>query len=66
VQQDPGQLMTRIIKIAIVSLCFALCGAGAFIASTAREEPRQLEKMNAVPVKNRETARRYWIVAMCP
>jgi hypothetical protein len=51
------------VKIAIVSLCFALCGAGTFIASTAREQSKPLQKMNAIPVKNHEIARRVWIVA---
>jgi hypothetical protein len=54
--------MTRPVKIAIVSLCFALCGAGTFIASTAREQSEQPQKMNAIPVKNQEIARRVWIV----
>jgi hypothetical protein len=53
--------MTRTLKIAIVLLCFALCGAGTFIASTAREEPKQPQKMNAIPVKNHEIAQRIWI-----
>ena len=55
--------MPLTLKIAIVLLCFALCGAGTFIASTAREESRQPQKMNAIPVKNHEIARRVWIVA---
>jgi hypothetical protein len=48
-------------KIAIVLLCFLLCGAGTFIASAARNE-NQLQKTNVIPVKNREVARRIWIV----
>jgi hypothetical protein len=47
-------------KIAIVLLCFALCGAGTFIASTARDEDAP-QKTNVIPVKNREVARRIWI-----
>jgi len=49
-------------KITIVLLCFSLCGAGTFIASTGREktEPR---KTNVIPVKNRDFVRRVWIVA---
>jgi hypothetical protein len=58
--------MTLPVKIAIVSLCFALCAAGTFIASTAHEQSERPEKMNAIPVKNHEIARRVWIVATCP
>jgi hypothetical protein len=53
--------MPLTLKITIVLLCFALCGAGTFIASTAREEANQPQKMNAIPVKNYEIARRVWI-----
>jgi hypothetical protein len=53
--------MPRTLKIAIVLLCFALCGAGTFIASTAREESKQPQKLNTIPVKNHEIARRIWI-----
>jgi hypothetical protein len=49
-------------KIAIVLLCFSLCGAGTFIASTARNE-NALQKTNVIPVKNREVVRRIWIQA---
>jgi hypothetical protein len=55
--------MTLTAKMAIVLFCFALCGAGTFIASTAREESKQPQKLNATPVKNHEIARRVWIVA---
>jgi len=55
--------MTLPVKIAIVSLCLVLCGAGTYIASTAREESEQRQKVNAIPVKNHEIARRIWIVA---
>jgi hypothetical protein len=54
--------MPLTLKIAIVLLCFALCGAGTFIASTAREDCKQPQKMNAIPVKNHEIVRRVWIV----
>jgi hypothetical protein len=47
-------------KIMIVLLCFSLCGAGTFIASTARKDDAP-QKMNVIPVKNREYARRIWI-----
>jgi hypothetical protein len=53
-------------KITTVLLCFALCGAGTFIASTAREEAKQPQRTNAIPVKNHEIARRIWIVAARP
>jgi len=48
-------------KIAIVVLCFTLCGAGTFIASTARKENAQ-QKTSVIPVKNREVIRRVWIL----
>jgi len=48
-------------KIAIVLLCFSLCGAGTFIASSARKE-NVLKKTSVIPVKNREVARRVWIL----
>jgi hypothetical protein len=54
--------MTLTAKMAIVLLCFALCGAGTFIASTAREQSEQLQKTNAIPVKNHEIPRRVWIM----
>jgi hypothetical protein len=53
--------MPRTLKIAIVLLCFSLCGAGTFIASNVREESKQPQKMNTIPVKNLEIARRIWI-----
>jgi hypothetical protein len=55
--------MTLTAKMAIVLLCFALCGAGTFIASTARERSEQLQKANAIPVQNHGIARRVWIIA---
>jgi hypothetical protein len=47
-------------KITIVLLCFSLCGAGTFVASTACEK-RELQKTNVIPVKNRDLVRRVWI-----
>ena len=47
-------------KIAIVLLCFSLCGACTFIASTAGNEDAP-QKTNVIPVKNREMVRRIWI-----
>jgi hypothetical protein len=58
-----SRFMPLTLKIAIVLLCFALCGAGTFIASTVREESKQPQKMNTIPVKNQEIARRIWIQA---
>jgi hypothetical protein len=55
--------MPLTLKIAIVVLCFVLCGAGTFIASTAREETKLPKEINAIPVKNHEIARRVWVVA---
>jgi hypothetical protein len=55
--------MPLTLKIAIVLLCFALCGAGAFVASTARKQTKQPQEMNAIPVKNHGTAPRVWIMA---
>jgi hypothetical protein len=52
--------MSWTLKIVIVVLCFSLCGAGSFIASTARERSEP-QKMNTIPVKNRDVARRVWI-----
>jgi hypothetical protein len=48
-------------KIAIVLFCFSLCGAGTFIAATARNEDAP-QKSNVMPVKNREAVRRIWIL----
>jgi hypothetical protein len=48
-------------KIAIVLICFSLCGAGSFIASTAQEE-NQSRKTDVMPVKNRAVAGRIWIL----
>jgi hypothetical protein len=55
--------MTRTVKIAIVLLCFALCAAGALMAPSAREQSEPPQKVNAIPVKNHEIARRVWIMA---
>jgi hypothetical protein len=53
--------MTWMAKMAIVFLCFSLCGAGTFIASTTQKEDTP-QKTNVIPVKNRELARRVWIL----
>jgi hypothetical protein len=52
--------MSWTVKTVIVFLCFSLCGAGSFIASSVREKSEP-QKMNAIPVKNRDLARRIWI-----
>jgi len=52
--------MSLMMKIAVVLLCFSLCGAGTFIASSARKQS-QPQKTNVIPVKNRDAARRAWI-----
>ena len=46
--------------MAIIFLCFFLCGAGTYLASTMHEK-RELQEMNAIPVKNRDVVRRIWI-----
>jgi flagellar basal body-associated protein FliL len=58
-----SRFMPLTLKIAIVVLCFGLCGASTLFISTAREESEQSQRMNAIPVKNHEVIRRVWIVA---
>ena len=41
--------MNLLTKIAIVLLCFSLCGAGTFIASTAQKDNAP-QKTNLIPV----------------
>jgi hypothetical protein len=53
--------MTLTAKWAVVLLCFALCGAGTFVASTTREQSERPAKTDAIPVKNHEMTRRVWI-----
>ena len=53
--------MNLLAKIAIVVLCFSLCGVGTFITSTARKEDLP-QKTKLFPVKNRDVVRRVWIV----
>jgi len=48
------------LKLAIIFLCFSLCGAGTFIVSTPREEKSQ-RKPNVMPVKNHHLMQRNWI-----
>jgi len=53
--------MSLTAKFVIVLLCFALCGAGTFIASTAREQSQRPRKTNVIPVKIREVTRHIWM-----
>jgi hypothetical protein len=54
--------MSWVLKLAIIFLCFSLCGAGTFIVSTPREGKAQ-KKPNVMPVKNRHLTQRNWIQA---
>jgi putative copper export protein len=54
--------MTLLMKTVAVLLCFALCGAAAFIALSPRKE-NQPQKTNVTPVKNREVVGRFWVVS---
>jgi hypothetical protein len=53
--------MSLMMKIAVVSLCFSLCGAGTFIASSAHKG-NERQRTNVIPVKNRRVVARIWIV----
>jgi hypothetical protein len=52
--------MSFMTKVAVVLLCFSLCGAGTFIASSPHkgDEP---QKRNVIPVKNREVSQHTWV-----
>jgi hypothetical protein len=50
------------LKLAVVAICFSLCGAGTFIVSTPRKEQPQ-QKTNVMPVKNHEAVPHAWIWA---
>jgi flagellar basal body-associated protein FliL len=52
--------VSRMLKLAIVLVCFSLCGAGTFFVSTSRDEQSQ-QKTNVMPVKNRQLIQRTWI-----
>jgi hypothetical protein len=52
--------VSRMLKLAIVVVCFSLCGAGTFIVSTPRDEQLH-QKTNVMPVKNRQLIQRDWI-----
>jgi len=48
------------LKLAIVVVCFSLCGAGTFIVSTPRDE-RSQQKTNLMPIRNPQLIKRNWI-----
>ena len=48
------------LKLAIVVVCFSLCGAGTFIVSTPGDEQLK-QKTNVMPVKNLQLIQRNWI-----
>jgi hypothetical protein len=52
--------MSSTAKIAIIVLCFSVCGAATFITSTAREKSEP-QKANAIPVENRELRGSVWL-----
>jgi hypothetical protein len=52
--------VSRMLKLAIVVVCFSLCGAGTFIVSTPQDGKSQ-PKTNLMPVKNRQLIQRNWI-----
>jgi hypothetical protein len=45
------------LKLAIVVICFSLCGAGTFMVSTPRDEQSK-RKMRVMPIKNRQPIKR--------
>jgi hypothetical protein len=48
------------LKLAVVFVCFSLCGAGPFMVSTPHEEKSQ-HKANVLPVKNHRLVQRDWM-----
>jgi hypothetical protein len=50
------------LKLAIVIVCFSLCGAGTFIVFAPRDEQSQ-QKTNLMPIKNHKVVRPVWISA---
>jgi hypothetical protein len=52
--------MSFMTKVAVVLLCFSLCGVGTFIASSPHNgyEP---QKTNVIPAKNREVSQHTWV-----
>ena len=54
--------VSRMLKLAVVVVCFSLCGAGTFIVSTPQNEKSQ-QKTNVMPIKNHKIVRPVWICA---
>jgi hypothetical protein len=52
--------VSRTLKLAIVVVCFSLCGAGTFIVSTPYDKQSQ-QKTNVMPIKNPQSIKRNWI-----
>jgi len=52
--------VSRALKLAIVVVCFSLCGAGTFIVSRPYDEQSQ-QKINVMPIKNPQSIKRNWI-----
>jgi hypothetical protein len=48
------------LKLAIVVVCFALCGASTFIVPTPQDDKSQ-QKTNVIPIKNPQLIERNWI-----
>jgi len=48
------------LKLAIVIVCFSLCGAGTFIVPTPGNE-RPQQKTNLMPIKNPQFIKRNWM-----
>jgi hypothetical protein len=59
-RQKGNSPVSRILKLAIVVVCFSLCGASTFIVSMPRDEQPQ-QKTNFMPVKNPQLIQRHWI-----
>jgi hypothetical protein len=54
--------MNWMIKTGIVLLCFVMCGAATFIASSPQTKSAEPQRTNAIPVKNRDVVRCIWTV----
>jgi hypothetical protein len=52
--------VNRMLKLAIVVLCFSLCGAGTFIVSSPRDK-RSQQRPNLMPIKNHHLIQRSWL-----
>ncbi len=52
--------MNRRLKLAIVVLCFVLCGAATVVVSLARDEEWR-QRTNAMPIENHQIIHRSWI-----